>query len=212
MVEVEVAALIPMILLFAAAIFCGVQAIRAERLIMSSLWLAGVSALVAGSLYLMGAYEVAVIELSVGAGLVTVLFVFAISMSGEVDLKLPSIVPRPLAAVLVAAAAGLLVLSLWGRPIPIPVVIPPALSQVLWTERALDMLLQVVLIFAGVMGLLGLLTTPDTGSMPDVLSSDVDDEVEADEQKESAGAIGSNGRHFHPARTEENEPEKEVVA
>jgi len=52
-------------------------------LIASALWLAGVSALVSIMCYLLGAYAVAVIELSVGAGLVTVLFVFAISIAGE---------------------------------------------------------------------------------------------------------------------------------
>jgi len=63
-------------LLSLMALGCGVQAIRAKRLLAAALWLAGVSAAVATLMYSLGAYEVAVIELSVGAGLVTVLFVF----------------------------------------------------------------------------------------------------------------------------------------
>ena len=48
-----------------------------------TLWLAAVSALVGLLLYQLGAWEIAVIELSVGAGLVTVLMVFAITMIGD---------------------------------------------------------------------------------------------------------------------------------
>jgi uncharacterized MnhB-related membrane protein len=62
---------------------CAVQAVRVQRLLNSALWLAGASALVALLIYMLGAPEVAVIELSVGAGLVTVLFVFAINIAGE---------------------------------------------------------------------------------------------------------------------------------
>ncbi len=71
------------VLLILAMIVFATQAIRAERLLHSAIWLAGVSALLAIVFYQLGAYQVAVIELSVGAGLVTVLFVFAIGMAGE---------------------------------------------------------------------------------------------------------------------------------
>ncbi len=71
------------LLIVAATLVCALQAVRSRRLLMSALWLAGASALVALMMYLLGAPEVAVIELSVGAGLVTVLFVFAINIAGE---------------------------------------------------------------------------------------------------------------------------------
>ena len=71
-----------LILIILSVIFA-VQAIRAYRLLNSALWLAGVSALVSLIFYLMSATQVAVIELSVGAGLVTILFVFAISIAGS---------------------------------------------------------------------------------------------------------------------------------
>ena len=70
-------------IIVASLLVCALQAVRAKRLLHSALWLAGASALVALEMYLMGAPEVAVIELSVGAGLVTVLFVFAINIAGE---------------------------------------------------------------------------------------------------------------------------------
>ena len=66
-----------------AMLMCAFMAFRTPRLLISALWLAGCSAILSILLYLMGAYQVAVIELSVGAGLVTVLFVFAISIAGD---------------------------------------------------------------------------------------------------------------------------------
>ena len=82
------------ICLVCASIICAIQAIRARRLIVSALWLAGTSAILSLIFYLVGAYLVAVIELSVGAGLVTVLFVFAISIAGEEAVELRSLVPE----------------------------------------------------------------------------------------------------------------------
>src|SRR5512138_2609890 len=90
------------ILVVAGLLVCVLQAVRAQRLLHSALWLAGTSALVALEMYLLGAPEVAVIELSVGAGLVTVLFVFAINIAGEEAMSALPIVPRPLAWVLVS--------------------------------------------------------------------------------------------------------------
>lgn len=149
-------------LFIAAAIISAVQAIRVKRLISSALWLAGTSALLSISFYLLGAPTVAAIELSVGAGLVTVLFVFAINIAGEEAWNLHSLLPRPLAAGLVILAAALLggfiipVLPIATPVANIPVEEPP-MAFVLWRLRGLDVLVQIVLIFSGVMGLLGLL-------------------------------------------------------
>ena len=55
---------------------------------------ADVSASLAALLYALGAHEVAVIELSVGAGLVTVLFVFAINIAGEEPIEIKALVSR----------------------------------------------------------------------------------------------------------------------
>ena len=71
------------ILIIIGMLLCAVMAVRTQRLLVSALWLAGASALVSLWMYILGAPEVAVIELSVGAGLVTVLFVFAINIAGE---------------------------------------------------------------------------------------------------------------------------------
>jgi uncharacterized MnhB-related membrane protein len=149
------------ILIVVGMVVCAIQAIRVHRLLMSALWLAGCSAMVALLMYLLGAPEIAVIELSVGAGLVTVLFVFAINIAGEESIAVRSLLPRPLAWLLVAVAAGLLGWMTIPQFLPASVVIAPAqtgLPIILWQDRWLDQMLQVVLIFAGVLGVIGLLS------------------------------------------------------
>lgn len=144
-------------LLVVAMAYAALQAILAKRLILSALWLAGASALLAVLFYLLGAPLVAVVELSVGAGLVTVLFAFAISIAGEDLSPLRSLVPRLLAGIL-ALAASLMIggFSLSLAPAPAAQLEPPV-SVVVWDQRGLDILVQMVLIFAGVLGMLGLL-------------------------------------------------------
>jgi uncharacterized MnhB-related membrane protein len=144
-------------ILVAGMLGCGLQAIRTSRLLISALWLAAASALLAMLLYVMGAREVAVIELSVGAGLVTVLFVFAISIAGEDTPRISAIIPKPLAWGLVIFAAlllGWLVLPLKNSGAPVA---EASFSTMLWDLRGADVLVQVVLIFSGVLGVLGLL-------------------------------------------------------
>lgn len=140
------------------AVYCAYRVMSAQQLINTSLWLAAVSALVALQLYLLGAVDVAVIELSVGAGLVTVLFVFAFSIVGEYTMDEQSSILRPIAWVL--AGAMMLVLGWFTLPMPTTQGAPGAttFARMLWEQRGLDIIAQVVLIFAGVLGLMGLLT------------------------------------------------------
>jgi len=146
-----------LILTTLAAVYCAYRVMRASSLLNVTIWLACVSALTSVLLYLLGAPEVAVIELSVGAGLVTVLFVFAFSITGEATIDELTLIPRPLA---VALVLGAIVLIGWFA---LPVGASQAegegatFAAILWQARGLDVLVQVVLIFAGVMGLLGLL-------------------------------------------------------
>ncbi len=143
--------------LVTGAVICAVLAIRARQLIAAALWLAGCSALVAFALYLLGAHQVAVIELSVGAGLVTVLFVFAISIAGDDALHKREFMPNSLAVSAVVAFCALLAwqaLPLEARPTAGATV---SFQQIVWSDRALDVLVQLVLIFTGVLCVLGLL-------------------------------------------------------
>jgi uncharacterized MnhB-related membrane protein len=147
-------------LIVVGLLVCAIQAVRAQRLLLSALWLAGASALVSLMLFLLGAPEVAVIELSVGAGLVTVLFVFAINIAGEEALPIQAIVPKPLAWTLTLSVILLLIwmnLDLVGIHVNIAQELDFQFNRVLWENRVLDVLLQIVLIFCGVLGVLGLL-------------------------------------------------------
>ena len=145
-------------LVLSATLVCAIQAIRASRLLVSALWLAGCSALLALAIALLGAPEVGVVELSVGAGLVTIIFVFAINIAGEETAVTGALVPRPIAWILMGLFAFLL---LW---LIVPRVVLPSIPRdalpflrAVWQERSLDTVLQVALIFSGVLGSLGLL-------------------------------------------------------
>jgi len=153
-------------LLVVGIIVCSILAVSARRLLSSAIWLAGVSALSATLFYMLGAREVAVIELSVGVGLVTVLFVFAISIAGDESMDAKSVVPRFLAWIL---ALGAVVLLGWMALPEIHTaekITELTSTDILWQQRGLDLLVQVVLIFAGVLSVLGLLsdtTRPSSG-------------------------------------------------
>jgi uncharacterized MnhB-related membrane protein len=142
------------------SVICTMLALRAAHLLVGVLWLATSSALLAILLYILGAGEIAVIELSVGAGLVTILLVFALNLVGEIAPERRSVVPRTLALGLVFSLIGLLFWLIYPlirdvSPTPPPVEAPFAIT--LWQERGLDILVQIALIFAGMVGVVGLL-------------------------------------------------------
>jgi uncharacterized MnhB-related membrane protein len=148
---------IPFFILVIMLLVSAAMAIRARQLISSAIFLALVSALLSVAIYWFGAPVAAVVELSVGAGLVTVLFVYAVNISGERVEEGSTVVSKWLALPLVIFLAGMLafyLLPILEKGIPAAEV---DLSTVIWEQRALDILVQIVLIFSGVLGLLGLL-------------------------------------------------------
>src|SRR5690349_21974137 len=92
-------------LLLLGAVFCAYRAIVAKRILSATIYLACISALTSAVIYLLGAAQVAVMELSVGAGLVTVLLVYALSVVGDDSMDPASVIPKPLAFSLVALTA-----------------------------------------------------------------------------------------------------------
>jgi NADH:ubiquinone oxidoreductase subunit 6 (subunit J) len=140
-----------------AALLASIQAIRTKSLIRSALWLAVVSAALSILLYKLGAHQVAVIELSVGAGLVTVLFVFAISIAGAEVFDEKPLLPRALPWVLVLLSTALFMWYVLPAETIDPIASDPDVVSVFWNQRGLDVIVQVVLIFSGVLGLLGVL-------------------------------------------------------
>jgi len=145
------------IFLLVGAVVCAILAVRSKPLV-AALWLAGLSAIAAILIYLLGAPQVAVIELSVGAGLITVLLAFAISMAEDESMP-SSLIPQPLAWFLVLLAGGLLV---WLILPEIPNVSQQVAADApfvvqIWDNRLLDLIVQIVIILAGVLGVLSLL-------------------------------------------------------
>lgn len=146
------------ILIAALTIMCAILSVRAGRLLMSAIWLAVTSALVALEMYLLGAPEIAAIELSVGAGLVTILFVFAINLTGDENFDPRRVIPRPLAWGMLGIAALILIYLLLPEIAPITAFSQPGdLREIFWEDRKLDTVLQLLMIFSGVLGVLGLL-------------------------------------------------------
>jgi NADH:ubiquinone oxidoreductase subunit 6 (subunit J) len=148
------------VLIAVGILACAILAISAKRLLISAIWLALTSALVALMLFLLGAPQIAVIELSVGAGLVTVLFVFAINIAGEEVMGLRSMLPLPLVWTSIILAVGLLIFFIVRSLgfFQFPAEASEIAASVLWQDRYLDFLLQTVLILAGVLGVIGLLS------------------------------------------------------
>lgn len=141
--------------LVVVAAFCGIQAVRAVHLLHAALWLAGVSVTAALLLYLVGAYVMAVIELSVSVGLVTILLVFAISMVGadSPDRPVAHRINVPLVTAMLLLVIGLTIPLSGSRGAPAS----DSFSVVFWQQRQADVFAQIALIFAGVLGVLGLL-------------------------------------------------------
>ncbi len=171
--------LIPLVLIL---LIFAIQSLRARSLITSALWLAGVSALSAVLFFLYGARLVAVIELSVGAGLVTVLFVFAINIAGDDAIESQSVPPLRWILPLAVLFGILLGWFIWpsSATAPAPAVAEPPLSVLLWQVRGMDLMVQIVLIFSGVLGLLGLLaeaSAPLEGSMAQEIAARRDREI-----------------------------------
>ena len=147
------------LLLMAGLIFCAYRMMVAKRILPSTLYLAGISVLVSVLLYLLGAHQVAVIELSVGAGLITVLLVYAVSVVGDDALDPTSVISKPLAITLIVLIVALLGWMVYPLIQSAATVGGSAdLLYALWQERVLDVYIQIALIFAGVLGVLGLLS------------------------------------------------------
>ena len=140
------------------AVFCAYRAIVAKRILSATIYLACISALVSAVIYLLGAPQVAVMELSVGAGLVTVLLVYALSVVGDDAMDPASVIPKPLAFGVVGAVIVLLGLMAYPAIQTSLDKGSTTLATVLWQNRVLDVWIQIALIFSGVLGVLGLLS------------------------------------------------------
>ncbi len=135
-------------------------AVGLKDLIRAALSLAFMSALLAVVLYRMHCPYAAVFELSVVAGLITVLFVSVIALTREEDADQAPGWPLYVFA-LVLVVFGLVDLTVMKglfSSVPAGAGNPPGgFGMTLWGVRALDMMGQIAVIFGGVFGVLALL-------------------------------------------------------
>ena len=125
--------------------------------------LATISGILALVLFMFGANIAGVFELSVCAGLITVLFVSTVSLTKDSDQKAESKVPAyflPVVLLLLVGADIFIVQALAGALAPAaaaPLAAgEPTFQQVFWSQRTGDILGQVSLILVGVFGILTL--------------------------------------------------------
>jgi NADH:ubiquinone oxidoreductase subunit 6 (subunit J) len=145
------------------AVVCSLQAVRVARLMPAALWLAAASASVSLLLFQLGARQAAVIELSVGAGLVLILFVLAINLAGQREASTAALAPRPLAWCLAGLCTLLLAELAWPAfTTATSEAADASLSVVLWGERAFDVVVLIAFIFLGAVTVAGLLAPAAT--------------------------------------------------
>jgi len=142
-------------LIAVALLYSAYKATRVKGLLNAALWLAATSALTSVMMYIMGSPGIAVIELSVGAGLVTVLFVFAISIIGDEKIETRFFIPPWAALLMVILSFGALAF-LWISGISPVFDNAPAdiLANTIWEDRKIDLYLQAALIITGILGIM----------------------------------------------------------
>ncbi len=146
-----------LVLLVLAALWASLTTL----LLRATIALALASAMLAMVMYSLGATIAAVLELSVCGGLISVVFVSVISLTQRKPFK-DYVVRRmsrlsrfwPLPIVLVAAGVAL---SLVQAPVQVALPLPGGdgdVRTVLWSSRQLDLFGQILILLAGVIGVL----------------------------------------------------------
>jgi NADH-quinone oxidoreductase subunit J len=122
--------------------------------------LAAISGVLALVLFLFGANIAGVFELSVCAGLITVLFIATVSLTKDSDQKVETRLPAYFAPLVILIFVGIdyFIIQWVAHSLPASVVPQPSgtFQRVFWELRSADMLGQIGLIGAGVFGILAL--------------------------------------------------------
>ncbi len=146
-----------------------ILAVLSRDLLKSAISLAAASVFLALVFFRMGAVYVGVFEVSVVAGLITVLFITAIALTrsegGVVESK-RHLVIFPLFFAALAVIDLLVMKKLLGR---IPAMVSTesgTFGQVLWNQRTFDLIGQIGVIFAGVLAVLALFRQGDGAESP----------------------------------------------
>jgi len=122
--------------------------------------LATISAILALVLFMFGANIAGVFELSVCAGLITVLFIATVSLTKDSDQKGETRLPAYFVPLVILIFVGIdyFIIQHFMHAIPPSVIPQPSgtFQKVFWELRSADILGQLGLIFAGVFGILSL--------------------------------------------------------
>lgn len=136
-----------------AMLLFGFFSVLSRHLINSAISLAVVSAACGVLMYVLGAHTAAIFEVSVCSGLVTVIFISAVSLSnGDKQASAPEKRAHLLPVVLIAVGAVLVVVSLltgFSLGTQGPVGTASSFSNVFWETRQADIFGQMVAIIAG---------------------------------------------------------------
>ena len=148
------------ILLLAGLVLFAVAAVLVKDLIKAAICLAVASLLLGIVFFRLGAPYAGAFEISVVAGLITVLFMLTIALTktgGDVVESKLATVAFPLFFVLFLVVDVLVTRSLVRKIVALPAA-PEAgvFGEVLWKQRTLDLVGQVCVIFAGVLAVLAL--------------------------------------------------------
>lgn len=143
-------------------VLAAIWAVMAPRLLIAAIGLAATSVVLSIVIFMLGAPWAAVMELSVCAGLITVVFVSAISLTSPMSKaeerefakkKFWRFAPMP---VIVAALGALLWLWLGHGPEPASLAaalpVDGEVREVLWNQRPLDLVGQIAVILTGIFG------------------------------------------------------------
>ena len=136
-----------------AMLVFGIFSVLSRHLINAAISLAAVSAACGVLMYVLGAHTAAIFEVSVCSGLVTVIFISAVSLSnGDKQASAPEKRAHLLPIILVAVGAVLMiaaVLTGFSLGVPGPVASARSFDNVFWETRQADIFGQMVAIIAG---------------------------------------------------------------
>ena len=148
------------ILLLIGLVVFSVAAVLLKDLIKAAICLAAASLVLGILFFRMGAPYAGAFEISVVAGLITVLFMLTIALTktgGDVAESKLATVAFPLFFVLFLAVDFIVTKNLVKKIVALPAAPEAgAFGEVLWKQRTLDLVGQVCIIFAGVLAVLAL--------------------------------------------------------
>ena len=157
------------LILLSSLVLAAVWAVMTTRLIRAVVGLALTSAILAVIIYRLNSPLAAVFELSVCSGLISVIFITTVSFTQRISKESMPLRKREHLArfwllPIILAAAGFLLIHYLKIPDLALTVSPPGGADVrgiIWNLRHLDLFGQVIVLLAGVFGVVILFKTPD---------------------------------------------------